>query len=857
MVVLDDSAVLERCLESARPHVSSFVICDAGSRDNTRSLASVMLSSRDGRVFNLDPDDSTDPVPSLYAMASEDARYVLFVHPDEVVRSIRWPMRAAPDDVLIVEVDYGRCAFKQPRLIRSGLAERAPHPFRVVGRVARGITVSTLDHLRLGKQVAREGATPVPGRRGWQVLLERRDPAARTAADCVELAVDCSRRGDLDGARSWLDAGLAACDDPQTEWQLRYLLGLSRLDGGDKTRAVEDFARAFELDPERLEPLHQLVRIKSSQGDLQSAVELSRLALDLEMPRSGGYLERIVYERERYIQHIVILERLQAYAEARDACDALLEAHHLRVDLRRFLEKSRKRYGSLAEPVSLDAAPWTTAREPPLLTVGMAVIDDYDGVYFTVMSLLSYHREHLGRIEFLVIDNNPDSASGAGIRRLCEKLAMRYIPLSDYRSTAVRDSVFRYARGRFVLCLDCHVLLLPGALCELVEYIERNPDTPDLLQGPLVTDTGDRLLTHLDGRWKDGMYGVWAQTEGVTKDTPPFEIPMQGLGLFCCRKDAWPGLNPRFAGFGGEEGYLHEKFRRAGAKVLCLPFLQWLHRFDRPSGIPYRISWQDRIRNYLVGHDELGWDPAEMAAHFARAVSFEEMSKAMSAFVRERSSPFFELDAIYFLDYASAPAITAEMSARFQELGISSRVRRIELGPSRDREKILTGVCSILDFSLAHGFDRVLVISSLDLLPGDLDHALADILEALRGRAWSSCFLGLENDPGTGLPMASGLRGLMRIHRDDGGSPVESIAAGATFLVNLASRASWIRAWSSKSGSPAENDEPADSGTAGNVYTAPACYAVCPPVTVPRDRFHTVSDPARYCSVREQSSRSY
>lgn len=39
---------------------------------------------------------------------------------------------------------------------------------------------------------------------------------------------------------------------------------------------------------------------------------------------------------------------------------------------------------------------------------------------------------------------------------------------------------------------------------------------------------------------------------------------MQGLGIFACRRDVWPGFNPRLRGFGGEEGYIHEKFRRAG-----------------------------------------------------------------------------------------------------------------------------------------------------------------------------------------------------------------------------------------------------------------------------------------------------
>ena len=54
-------------------------------------------------------------------------------------------------------------------------------------------------------------------------------------------------------------------------------------------------------------------------------------------------------------------------------------------------------------------------------------------------------------------------------------------------------------------------------------------------------------LTHLAG----------TDDRGRDSNGEPFEIPMQGLGMFSCRKEAWLGFNPLFNGFGGEEGYIH------------------------------------------------------------------------------------------------------------------------------------------------------------------------------------------------------------------------------------------------------------------------------------------------------------
>lgn len=102
---------------------------------------------------------------------------------------------------------------------------------------------------------------------------------------------------------------------------------------------------------------------------------------------------------------------------------------------------------------------------------------------------------------------------------------------------------------------------------------------------------------------------------GHSDSEPPFEIPGQGLGLFTCRKDAWLGFNENFLGFGGEEMYIHEKFRQAGHSCICLPWLKWVHRFGRPEGTPFPNSIYGKVRNYVIGHQELGWplDPIHEA----------------------------------------------------------------------------------------------------------------------------------------------------------------------------------------------------------------------------------------------------
>ncbi|MHC4091684.1 MAG: hypothetical protein ACYSVY_15690 [Planctomycetota bacterium] len=139
----------------------------------------------------------------------------------------------------------------------------------------------------------------------------------------------------------------------------------------------------------------------------------------------------------------------------------------------------------------------------------------------------------------------------------------------------------------------------------------------------------------MESGWKPAKPIAWPKHEevlgglgfrllGHEPDDPPFEIPAQGLGLFTCRKDAWLGFNEHFRGFGGEEWYIHDKFRQAGHHVTCLPSLRWVHRFGRPGGTKYSLSLWNKVRNYVIGHNELGLPLDRLKGHFVKPKRMSE-----------------------------------------------------------------------------------------------------------------------------------------------------------------------------------------------------------------------------------------
>jgi hypothetical protein len=276
------------------------------------------------------------------------------------------------------------------------------------------------------------------------------------------------------------------------------------------------------------------------------------------------------------------------------------------------------------------------------LTIGLLTFDDFDGVYFTVQAMRLFHPEAMDEVEFLILDNRADSTHGAAVARFAKwiKEPVRYLPVADAQGTALRDRIFALAATPYVLCVDCHVLLAPGALRRLIDFFDTGRDGGNLLQGPLLFDDLRNVATHFEPVWRSHMWGIWAtDPRGAGADDEPFEIPAQGLGLFACRKDSWLGFNPAFRGFGGEECYIHQKFRQAGRKTLCLPFLRWAHRFERPAGVPYALRLEDRVHNYWLGHRELGLDPAPVEEHFKGALSEAQWTAIKQSAATASTSP--------------------------------------------------------------------------------------------------------------------------------------------------------------------------------------------------------------------------
>lgn len=236
------------------------------------------------------------------------------------------------------------------------------------------------------------------------------------------------------------------------------------------------------------------------------------------------------------------------------------------------------------------------------ISLAIPIYDDFNSFVCCAVANELYNRAHID--EIVVCDNNPTSADGEATRNFCAARGYVYVMNDTVNGTApTKDKAIRSCKlGNWVVCLDSHVVLHPGFIRYLLSA-HLNPN--GLYYGPILLDDFKTLNSHLDTKWGSGMRGMWASDARTTQQSS-FNIPNGAGGMFIVHRDHWLGFNPQMRGFGGEEGYLAEKYLQANRPVQCIPGCIWWHRFGRPRGVSYPLSHQDKFRNYYLGFKELG-----------------------------------------------------------------------------------------------------------------------------------------------------------------------------------------------------------------------------------------------------------
>jgi tetratricopeptide (TPR) repeat protein len=326
MIVKDEAAVIERCLQSVRDRIDYWVVCDTGSTDGTQQLIAGALEGVPGELHERPWVDFGHNRTEALALARGRADYLLLLDADWTFEAEPGALDGLGADVYLVRHVHnpaGDFELFNRHLVRGDIA------WRYIGAAHEYIEADRpTSEARLEGAVIVNWADGGVGReRRWRrdvELLEK--DLARDPGNLRSLFYLAQTHRDLSETSRAIELYERRAESGGWEEEVYYSLyqaGALRMPDDWPTAALA-LMRAWESRPRRAEALYHLVRGLRERDLHQAAYSLARRGVRIEQPDDILFVEPWIYRWGLLFEFSISAYWVGRPSEALEACDRLL-----------------------------------------------------------------------------------------------------------------------------------------------------------------------------------------------------------------------------------------------------------------------------------------------------------------------------------------------------------------------------------------------------------------------------------------------------------------------------------------------------------------------------------------------------
>jgi len=343
MIVKDESAVIERCLESVLPIIDTWVIVDTGSTDGTQKVIKKYLRKIPGKLYERPWVNFEHNRNEALNLAQGKADYLLIMDADDYLRFDEdFQLPKLDKQLYFFNFELGGTTYKRPQLIQSKL------PWKWVG-----VLHEYLDYSFTTSVDVLKGVTYVEQREGNR----SRDPEKYIKdAKILEAALQKepnNSRYIFYLAQSYRDAGLKekalenylkrASLQGWNEEVFHSLLSAAKLkEQLEKPyrEIVNSYTEAYTCRPSRAEPLYYLALFFRNQKNFLLGYLTASQGLQLPKPHEILFVESWIYDWGLLMEKSVSAYWLGRYQECLDLSREILRLENLPEHVKTCTEKN-------------------------------------------------------------------------------------------------------------------------------------------------------------------------------------------------------------------------------------------------------------------------------------------------------------------------------------------------------------------------------------------------------------------------------------------------------------------------------------------------------------------------------------
>ena len=297
MMVCNEQHVVERALRSVKHLVDYWIVCDTGSTDATPVIVLNTMSGVPGELHRTEWTNFGANRTEVLRLARGHADYLLVMDADMIahVRDLEFKQGLTADSY---DIGYeGPVDYSQVMLVSSR------HDWKYVGVTHEYVyseTATTRERLR-GLSLTHLGDG---GMRMDKFERDARLLSAEYAKNPEDprtvfyLAQSHYYLGNFAEAIRYYGERAALAGWAEERWYAMYMLGKSRDAQGAAWEVVlEDYKRAYEARPSRLEPLYEIVKHYREKEEYETGYAYARIAgLDAPYPDDLLFIEKPLHE---------------------------------------------------------------------------------------------------------------------------------------------------------------------------------------------------------------------------------------------------------------------------------------------------------------------------------------------------------------------------------------------------------------------------------------------------------------------------------------------------------------------------------------------------------------------------------
>ena len=327
MIVRDEGAVIQRCLQSVRGLIDRWEICDTGSSDRTRELIHEALEDVPGQLHERPWIDFGHNRTELMGIARGKADYLLLIDADMTVSYDKPKLRnLRADSYMLRHAEDPEYRIK--RLVRGD------RRWWYVGATHEYIRTDGVDQVESLAAIVihhhgDSGTRVEKFERDLRLLtgeLERDPDNARTVFYLAQTHKDL---GHLEESIDLYRRRAAMGGWPEEVFYGLYQVGVLTERVGRRDQAIPALFEAWNYRPQRVEPLYELAWMFRERGMHRAAHLVAQRGLGAPVPADSLFVHRWIYDWGLLFEYSIAAYWVGHPRAALQACKRLLELEQL------------------------------------------------------------------------------------------------------------------------------------------------------------------------------------------------------------------------------------------------------------------------------------------------------------------------------------------------------------------------------------------------------------------------------------------------------------------------------------------------------------------------------------------------